>query len=182
MVHPRPDQPEVRRRNVKFTVKSCGSAHAFCAECKPEAVKFQDPVARFLEKVVTPRNALVDCWIWNAGRTSDGYGSFLRSGRGTTMLAHRWSYEFVIGAVPDGLEIDHLCRNRACVNPFHLEATSHQENVRRGDAGRHFADMSHCVKGHEFSKDNTYRRGTTRQCRQCILDRGKQYRADGRKR
>jgi hypothetical protein len=87
------------------------------------------PENRFWEKV--DRGA--GCWIWTACLQSDGYGSFRLAGK--TRLAHVVAWEWSKGLVPDGLELDHLCRNRACVNPDHLEPVTHIENVRRGALG-----------------------------------------------
>lgn len=75
-----------------------------------------------------------DCWLWQ-GVLTNGYGVTSRNGRG--MRAHRAFYEDFIGPIPDGLEIDHLCRNRACVNPGHLEPVSRMENIRRGFLARY---------------------------------------------
>lgn len=80
------------------------------------------------------------CWVWTAFRTKDGYGRIgvgsRTDGSRRCALAHRVTFELFIGPIPDGREIDHLCRNRACVNPTHLEAVSHHENVLRGELGR----------------------------------------------
>lgn len=73
------------------------------------------------------------CWLW-VGTVDRGYG--LLSVDGKTVRAHRYSYETLVGPIPDGLQIDHLCRNRGCVNPAHLEPVTQVENIRRGDAAK----------------------------------------------
>lgn len=102
------------------------------------------------------------CWVWNSSRDVHGYGRFWRDGHG--MPAHRVLFELMVGPVPDGLELDHLCRNKACVRPDHLEPVTHQENTRRA-----YAQRTHCPQGHPYDEQNTYiqpSRGT-RVCRIC---------------
>src|SRR5690606_22981367 len=102
-----------------------------------------------------------DCWEWSAFRDDDGYGRFTddagRLGRRTTVRAHRWIYEQLVSPVPTGYVVDHLCRNRGCVNPSHLEAVTNQENLDRG-WGRRLQNgmVSSCTNGHEYTSDNTY--------------------------
>jgi hypothetical protein len=105
-----------------------------------------------------------DCWLWTAGLYNNtGYGQFRRRG------AHRVAYEALIGPIPKGLEIDHLCRVRHCVNPAHMELVTKVENVMRGEspAARN-ARKAECHNGHVFTSENTYidKRGR-RSCREC---------------
>lgn len=117
------------------------------------------------------------CWTWTAGR-SGGYGSF-HCGKRHGLLAHRFSYFQFNGNCPPVL--DHLCRNRACVRPDHLEAVSHKENIMRGiGIAPKRAAQSHCVNGHEFTKENTYHYRGGRQCRACNLERTHRFREKAR--
>lgn len=103
------------------------------------------------------------CHLWIAFVNEDGYGAFRF---GSMQRAHRVAYESEFGSIPDGLEIDHLCRVRSCVNPEHLEAVTHTENVARG-SGNPSKNNTHCINGHEFSTSNTYT-NSGRQCKTCI--------------
>ena len=106
------------------------------------------------------------CWRWVGNHGLTGYGH-VRVGRHTVM-AHRYVFERDRGAVPDGLQLDHLCRNRGCVNPDHLEPVTARTNVLRGDTtpGRN-ANKTHCHRGHPLDGANLGRRARQRYCREC---------------
>ena len=126
--------------------------------------------ARFWVKVALPDAS--GCMLWLAGKNGAGYGAFYVPSAGRQVNAHRVSYVLRVGPIADGLEVDHLCRVRPCVAPDHLEAVTHAENARRGEAGAVVAAMSrnktHCPYGHKYTEANTYRdpRGR-RRCRAC---------------
>lgn len=105
------------------------------------------------------------CWIFQGAKTSGGYGSVGLGGRNLGRgYTHRVTYEYFIAAIPAGLDIDHLCRIRACCNPWHLEPVSRAENLARGLTR---ADQTHCKRGHEFTPENTRTYQGRRFCRAC---------------
>lgn len=108
------------------------------------------------------------CWIWTA-EVRGGYGRFWDGQR--KRQAHAFAYEHLSGPIPDGLEIDHLCRNRACVNPAHMEPVTSAENNRRADPCKARRALTHCPQGHPYSGDNLYvYPNGKRRCRVCARD------------
>ena len=132
---------------------------------------------------VTPMQRLMSrvertdgCWLWTGAKTGHGYGVIYYKGR--QIGAHVLSYRLLMGDIPEGYDLDHLCRTPACVNPAHLEPVTHAENCRRGERGM----RTHCPKGHEYDEANTRRvrnhaGGLSRSCRKCHADRERARRA-----
>lgn len=114
------------------------------------------------------------CWIYTGHLSSRGYGQ-VRVGPERRVTVHRVAYEALVGPIPDGFHVDHLCRTRSCVNPAHLEAVTLRENVLRGvGITARYAAATTCIHGHRFDEANTYTHRGKRSCREC--KRG-QYRA-----
>lgn len=108
------------------------------------------------------------CWEWTGAKSSTGYGLF--SLNGDSIYAHRWSYETQSGPIAKGMQIDHLCRNRACVRPEHLEVVTQKENILRGESlPAKNARKTHCDRGHPLSGANLYLRKDRhgRMCKAC---------------
>lgn len=121
----------------------------------------------FLARLTECRRGEDECWIWPGAPDIGGYGRVMVNGKAGQ--AHRQVYEHLAGPIPEGLTLDHLCRNRRCVNPSHLEPTTGRENTLRGEGpGAVNARRTHCVNGHAFDEQNTY---TTKEghrgCRAC---------------
>lgn len=122
--------------------------------------------ARFWSKV----DKSGDCWIWTAARNAKGYGQIRIGGRtGRMHASHRISLVLAGTELMPDLEVDHLCSNRCCVNPAHLEQVSHAENVARGCSGARFRERDACSRGHSYNEETTYidKRGS-RVCRVCM--------------
>ena len=109
------------------------------------------------------------CWVWDRWKCHQGYGRASIGGGSTkTVVAHRVAYEVFVGPIPEGLTLDHLCRNRACVNPYHMDPVTHRVNILRGEgACARNARKTHCKRGHEFTPENTYWSARGRGCLTC---------------
>lgn len=126
-----------------FCKCGCGEKTSVATRTRPylgtvrgEHIDFLPGHSRTVPAIVKFRRYTVPqiggCWTWTGARMTCGYGTLLAEQNGKTVLAHRWSYEHFVGPIPAGYDVDHLCRNRACVNPEHLEPVPHAVNVERG--------------------------------------------------
>lgn len=123
---------------------------------------------RFEEKYITEPNT--GCWLWIGCTMRNGYGKMTVNGK--NILAHRFSYETFVGPIAQGLEADHLCGVRQCVNFRHLEVVTHTENLLRGNTSTAAnAAKTHCPQRHPYSGENLSLDNGSRKCRRCHRDR-----------
>ncbi len=128
----------------------------------PRQYTTQERVAAFWDKVQFTDT----CWLWTGGIDRYGYGKFRFNGR--MAGAHVYAYEFCVGPIPEGLQIDHLCRTRPCQNTDHMELVTSRVNTLRGEGiTAKKARQTHCINGHLFDEANTGHYGTKRVCRAC---------------
>lgn len=152
-----------------------------CNHCAAQAMRSKEdhmpkksipPSERFWQFVLPEPNS--GCWLWMAAWDKHGYGLFTGYPK-RLWRAHRFAYELIVGPIPTGLTIDHLCRVKCCVNPAHMEPVTASVNVKRADPGAHGRSKTHCPRGHEYTAENTYIQMTkqgksTRSCQQCRHD------------
>lgn len=144
--------------------------------------ELRDVKSRFLGKIKKQG----DCWLWSGHVEKNGYGKFYL--HGSMRWAHRVSYELFKGSIPNDRELDHLCRVHSCVNPSHLEAVTHKENIDRSPISsclvlaNEMKSKTHCPQGHPYSDENTYTNtiglygGKNRHCRICTKKHQSEYR------
>lgn len=121
------------------------------------------------------------CWIWLGSLNNKGYGQISLGGRRRGCgLAHRVSYTLLVGDIPEGLTIDHLCRVKSCINPAHMETVPGRENHRRGlpqmiaAAQKRVASKTHCKRGHKYTLETTGLQPSGRFCKLCRSIRSKE--------
>ena len=135
----------------------------------------------FEKRLELSRKGADDCWPWYGGRSSLGYGYTTVAGK--RLPAHRAAYMALIGSIPEGLHLDHLCRNPACVNPAHLEPVTPRTNIVRGESPQAAnARKTHCKRGHEIVHPSQYYINrqpycTSRRCKICCSENNAAYKA-----
>lgn len=173
--------PAKRTAKAKCSIEGCDrdvTARGWCGLHYSRWQRHGDPMTVIVPRrrwpppeerfwAATNKRGPAECWEWQATRTSAGYGHFHVSGR--LVSSHRFAYELLVGPIPEGLELDHLCRNPACVNPAHLEPVTHSENILRGVGPvAENARKTHCPRGHPFTADDvTIRDGRVH--RKCLI-------------
>jgi transposase-like protein len=164
---------------VVMVIKSCtfkqceGKVHArsLCIAHYRRLQRYGNPALGRLPVGITAEERFLrsvdktgECWLWTGARNSSGYAQMHLEGR--KQLMHRWSYSYYVTPIPAGMEIDHLCRNRICVRPGHLEAVTTAENQRRAVPFR--TPVTQCPSGHSYTEENTYvNRHGSPVCRKC---------------
>ena len=131
------------------------------------------PFVPLIDRLNARINKTDTCWVWTGKVDKTGYGSFgMREGtKSRTRSAHKILYEVLVGEIPTGMQLDHLCKVTLCVNPEHLEIVTPRENIMRSNGlAAVNAQKTHCSNGHEFTEDNIYvppKRLNRRYCRKC---------------
>lgn len=139
-----------------------------------------NPARSFVRRMVAKMQIGDGCWLWTGAKNNMGYGQLWDGTR--VQYAHRLVYQLLSGPIPEGRELDHLCRTPSCVRPDHLEPVTHRENVVRGTSlPAQRAHLTHCKYGHPFDADNTQVRRDgdriRRACRECMRIKARLYKA-----
>lgn len=168
--------PSGRNGQYRKTQRYCGPK---CARtCQP--IIYRPIEDRFKKRIIIENAGYkTPCWRWTGSFYTNGYGRIRDAGaKGKLWATHIYAYEQKHGPVPAGTELDHLCRNRWCCNPDHVEAVTHRVNALRGQAPAVLLHRSQqCKRGHEFNETNTYyykhgtRKGRVAFCRVCKNER-----------
>ncbi len=178
------EESEVRPRRVDLTRLCLVCGHQFAIDTRHPKQKFCGPECfyknrslqtlekRFWKKVVKSDDPN-GCWLWIGAKAANGYGIMRKPGK-VQQVAHRTSYELLVGPIPEDLTIHHICKNKLCINPAHLVALTHYEHVHL-----HHPSKTHCKWGHPFDRKNTNIRKTNgeRRCRTCAREKQARYRA-----
>jgi len=147
--------PGISKRNDTINRYKKGVPREFV---RGHSARLVDHTASFMQRVESQPSE--SCWKWHGQFDRNGYGNLTWKGKRTG--AHRVSYEVHTGPIPEGMQIDHLCRNKTCVNPAHLEPVTQQENIRRAAAAK-----THCRNGHEYSAVDVASKPGSARCRKC---------------
>jgi hypothetical protein len=130
------------------------------------------------ERLFSKVDATGICWLWTRAKARNGYGVINLGRQSGTRVVHRVVWELLVGPIPDGTELDHVCRVRACCNPDHLEPVTRAVNVARGSRRAGAQRQTQCRNGHRFTPENTLPNGLRgRACRECKNDANRRYRA-----
>jgi hypothetical protein len=167
---------------MRCTVEACKNPVRCVGLCERHYTRLRrygDPIgptpeSRFWGRVRKTRS----CWLWTGKLTHLGYARVAWNGR--LQMAHRVAYEMLVGSIPKGMTLDHLCRRRHCIKPDHLEPVSLAENLRRGESPfARNARKTHCPQGHAYDEANTYIQPKTggRVCRACVVVHQRNYQA-----
>lgn len=163
------------KRWVRYQNKQ--PADLICHACKKNGPAPKPLRQRLLSKIQVENG----CWVWQGYKCNWGYGRIKVHGQ--ILVVHRVAYEEFIGPIAENLEIDHLCRNRMCINPAHLEPVAHKVNIQRGTAGKYPSNgdqgrrKTHCPHGHLYDLFNTHwTKLGHRECRSCRAAQNKRRR------
>ncbi|MEU6397826.1 HNH endonuclease signature motif containing protein [Streptomyces cinnamoneus] len=130
------------------------------------------------ERLFSKVDATGICWLWTGAINRGGYGAISKGRREGAAIVHRVVWELLVGPIPNGADLDHLCRVRACCNPDHLEPVTRVTNVARGSRRAGAPRRTHCKRGHAFTPENSIPNGPNgRSCRICTNEANRRYRA-----